>query len=332
MSTEPHISRSRPIGAILLLGVACVLYLILMTNIAETRGSDAAGRGLAAAYTAAMILVLWVVLAALLLIAAIKGSMPAWAAIAAVVLVPLSAIAAFIAADHYGRDGGWWILVPGLLPPLMALYALWARIHRLNITIPEASMSSVMSAVTWGAILVLSATPPLMSYLDSLPNPARYAQEQARLERQQQEEQEWLRREARKFDSLGPHSSLRDYLEYLPPGDTRHQQAIDGARRVASRQADAAALLRQGRIGDLQDLWRLDVAVTPDLCQAFGQALRGEAAKIDKSRSDYLVPAMRLQQQMPNLKWLVAGRCDLSERADPGREPHQGSLGFAAHG
>jgi hypothetical protein len=309
MTTTPDAVRRKPVAAILLFGIACALDLILMTNILESHGSDAAGRGLAAAYTAVMILVLWTVLAALLLIGAMRGSMPAWAIVAAVILVPLSALAVFIAADHYGRDGGWWIVAPALLPPLIACYALWARVRPLNVAISE----PLFSAVSWGAILVLSVTPPLMSYLDSLPNSARAERERLQVERLRQEEQDAIRREARKFENLGPHSSLRDYLEYLPPGDTRHRQAIEGARQVASRQADAAALLRQGRIGDLQDLWRLDVAATPELCEAFGSALRGEASKIDKSRSDYLIPAMRLEQQMPNLKWLVAERCDLGE-------------------
>jgi hypothetical protein len=64
-------------------------------------------------------------------------------------------------------------------------------------------------------------------------------------------------------------SSLRDYLEYISESDPRASQAIAGARRVKSRQTDAIALLNEGKIGALAELWRLDISATPELCVAF---------------------------------------------------------------
>jgi hypothetical protein len=126
------------------------------------------------------------------------------------------------------------------------------------------------------------------------------------------QEQQAREADAAKFGRLGPDSSLRDYLEYLPPGATHSKEALAGARLVRSRATDATTLLKQGKIDELQDLWRLDIDPTA-VCEAYGTALRTEAFKIDRMRSDYLAVAMDLERQLPNIKWLAVARCDIAE-------------------
>ena len=58
----------------------------------------------------------------------------ALAAIATGILFPISAIAAFVAsAASFDFPGGWSILVPALLPPLIAHWAIWLRSPRLRV-------------------------------------------------------------------------------------------------------------------------------------------------------------------------------------------------------
>ena len=52
---------------------------------------------------------------------------------------------------------------------------------------------------------------------------------------------------------------------------------------------------------------------TADLCQAYGAALTGAAGKVAKTQSNYLGVAIDLEGQLPNIKWLIANRCDLGQ-------------------
>jgi 4-amino-4-deoxy-L-arabinose transferase-like glycosyltransferase len=70
------------------------------------------------------ILLLWIVLAILLFRGGNSRKMPPQALMAAAILLPLSGVAAFYAADLYARYAGWAIVVPALLPALIALYAM----------------------------------------------------------------------------------------------------------------------------------------------------------------------------------------------------------------
>lgn len=80
------------------------------------------------------------------------GRMPRWAAVAAVFLLPLSGVAAFVAVDMCSRHIGWAIVFPALLPALIALYAIWARFPQLHERLPEATTS----AAAWSAVLALA--------------------------------------------------------------------------------------------------------------------------------------------------------------------------------
>ena len=117
--------------------------------------------------------------------------------------------------------------------------------------------------------------------------------------------------DAARFARLGPDSPLRDYLEDLPPGAIHHRQALAGARLVKTRTTDAIQLLGEDRLDDLSQLWALDIAPSV-VCAAYRDALRAEAAKIAKTRSDYISVAIDLERQLPNIEWLTGEGCDLS--------------------
>src|SRR5260370_6553989 len=201
---------------------------------------------------------------------------------------------------------------PALLPPLFALYALWARLPVLHATL-RAGTTSAMFA---GAIAILAVTPRVTATRAALPDPARGARlaEAGRVqqERMAKERQAALDRQEAQFASLGPDSALADYLIYLP-SMAYGERALAGIRQVKNRQADATLLLQQGRIVDLRELSHFDVAPTAELCQAYGAALGGAAGNVTKARSDYLSPAIDLEGQLPNIRWLVGTSCDLGQ-------------------
>jgi hypothetical protein len=307
-------SRAPHIGAVLLAVLAGLLYLAYVAALHDAGRSDAAGNALTDAFLALFGAALWIVLAGLLLVAFKNGKMPAWAAIGALVLVPLAGYASFVSADLYAHQRGWAWLVPVLLPPVIVVYALWICIPTLVATLSE----TMASALAGYAIVVLIAASAWTSYLDSRAAPAREEAQRLAYEAMRAEEArvaaENRARDEAKFAGLGPESSLSDYLEYLNGSDARARQAMEGARHARSRQSDAVALLQNGRrLTDLSELWQLDLAATPALCDAYRAALRRLALKIDPSYSNRLGEAIELEFQLPNLKWLTGARCDLAD-------------------
>jgi hypothetical protein len=150
--------RSTRIGAFLLFAVACGLYIAMLVNAATPlgRGEAAFSDAIASLF---LTVTLWIVLALLLVNGALMGEMPRWSAIVAVMLVPLSGVAAFVAIDMCSRHIQWAIAFPTTLPPLIAAYAMWARLPRLRALFP----SSAISRSAWIMVFVLSIAPLILA-------------------------------------------------------------------------------------------------------------------------------------------------------------------------
>jgi len=299
-----------PVGSIILLIVAGFLYLAMAGSLSGMNETDAAGRGMAMGFGTIFGAALWLVLALLLLIAAINGAMPTMGKIGAAILLPLSAVAASVAADLYSHRADWAFVIVLVLPLLIAGYALWARVPALHPALPPLQTTALLGSVV--VLLCLASLAGMQLASAAAPSPeAQAAAEKASEEALRQQEEAGIKREAEAFAKLGPDSSLRDYLLYLPGGDSRSRDALAGARQVKSRQADAVTLLNAGRLEALTDLFRLDLQATPELCQAYDNALANAASQVTKARSDYLSIAIDLEQQLPNIKWLAGGGCNL---------------------
>jgi hypothetical protein len=302
-----------PIGSIVLFVLAALIYPLLLMSFRDIAGSDPAGRGLSAAFGMMLGIALWLVLGLLLLLAVIKAGLPRPAVFAVLMLYPLSAAAAFAAAELSMTQNGWPILVIAVLPPLLAGYALGMRIPATARVLSRRPAGAMLGV----AIAAISMAPLMVAYFESHPSAARQAQRAEELQSWQaardREVTEARDREAADFARLNPDSSLRDYLDRLAPGDSRFREAVAGARLVKSRQTDVIALLREGKLLSLQELWRLDLAPTQDLCAAYNSALNAEAMKVERGRGAYLSLAMDLERQLQNIQWLTGAQCNLDE-------------------
>jgi hypothetical protein len=308
----PTTSPGFPWGMTILFVLAVLLYGPFITNILTARSSDAAGRGMSLGFAVIQGLVLWIVLASMFAVAILRGAMPSYATAAAIVFLPLSAIAAASAMGLYNdRYGDWLAVVPALLPLLLALYAFWARMVGWHDTLPPVPTTAILG----GAIVVLTIMPLVLTTIEYMPNPEREAAQAAERRRWEEDEKKRVAEadaaDAARFAKLGPDSHLGDYLEDLPLGAMHHRQALAGARLVKTRTADAVQLLGQDRLGDLSQLWALDIEPSA-VCAAYREALQAEAAKITKTRSDYISVAIDLEWQLPNIEWLTGNGCDLS--------------------
>jgi hypothetical protein len=228
------------------------------------------------------------------------------------ILYALALMATFGAAQTYLTwPGGWSILVPMLLPPLLALYGIWVRMPALA----AGALRRVPAAALAGVALVAAAAIPF-AIIDPAGYPARLAQHQETMNAQFARRDAELMEKARQWEEgihrLGPDSPLAAWLDYVNgsvEGEPLHLEALAGARKANSRQTDASALLDNGKILRLVDLWQLDLAATPALCTAYDRALAQLAATDEPIESEV---GKQLERQLPNIKFFRAAHCDLA--------------------
>src|SRR5688500_6948155 len=100
---NPPAQPKPPVGAIAAGAVLGTVILLLsglqLVTVASLGQSDAAGNGLAQAYAAIQMIVLWLLLMVLTILAGATGVAPRAAKIAALVIVPASGLVAALAAD-----------------------------------------------------------------------------------------------------------------------------------------------------------------------------------------------------------------------------------------
>jgi len=145
--------RAAPLGMIALLTLAATLYVALLAiSAAPLEGGEAS---YSQAWGALLLtLWLWVVLALALTVGAVMGRVPLAAGVAALLLHPISGVAAFVAIDAASRHIEGALGIVAALPPLIAFYALWARLPSLRASAP----AGIVGAAVWGAVALLSAS------------------------------------------------------------------------------------------------------------------------------------------------------------------------------
>jgi lipoprotein NlpI len=318
MSIDPAPTRSPPIGAIVVLVLAGLPYagMIGCLNDYQRGGEDAFGRGLAGVIAIFFGVVLWGLLAILLLIGWRKGEMPRWAAVAVAILLPLSAVAAAIAMD-LGPSDVWWlawvpIFVPILLPPLIAAYALWARLPQLHRALPP----NATSVALLGLVMLLTLAPLPQYTVNWLREVAQARREEAVSRAEQEAEDERRRQNRERFQKLTADSPLWEWAVFFGKDSELDEEAIAGARQLTHRQADAEEALRRGLGFPLIESERLDLTATPTLCAAAGDFLQREASahpapSADAEYDEKLLPNVEAND-ISAIEWLTES-CDIDD-------------------
>jgi hypothetical protein len=318
MSNDSPGGRREPsVGGILLLLLACLPYALLVGMLPDASDFPNEGGGearMAWGFQQFWAYVGWATTLALLWLAlwraARMGGIGGWARRAIPALIPAAGVAMVLAiAQGFEQPDPWLPLVPILLPPAMGAYALWGCLPALSRWLPQAKVDGV--AIGLIAALSLAVIP--LWVLDAASYPGRLQRHRAELAAADaaargagEREEQALRA---KFAQLGPDSSLRDYID----GQFRYLSGVDvlaGARQVRSRQSDAIAMLNEGMIFDLAELWQLDLEPTQTLCEAYGKALAAAFGPSSGRREGSAFLSL-LERQFPNIQWLRAGHCDL---------------------
>jgi tetratricopeptide (TPR) repeat protein len=313
MVAEPDAPQPSSVVAVILTVFAALLYLFMIWNAAAVPDLESIDQGVATVYALVAGVLLWAVLAGLLIVGASKGEMPVWAAATAFIAHPVSAAAAvaslFLMSRRYHAPH-WPIVFPILLPLLLASYALWARFPKLHATLP----ATPISGAALGAILVLS-----LGQLGYTINLQSRQEREAREDRKAAEEQ-FVRQQAAKrqenlarFQRLTLDSPLPEWQEFLGKGNELEKQAVELARKLPNRQADAEKMLNDGNGFPLFHIGDLDLDATPEFCSATNAFVLKIAAENRPTSPDqrYVQMADHFDPWYPAMRWLIDQHCNM---------------------
>jgi len=313
MSDDPTAPRPPPIGMLALLLLGCLLYAATIGSISDLGSTDAAGRGLGEAFGVIYGFGLWTVLAAMVVIGGVNGKMPAWGGIAASILVPASAVASVIAIEFIKYRTGWQLLVPALIPPLIAAYAFWARLPQLHQALPP----GLTGIALWGGVLALTLA-PMPDYVGQKIAAARL-QAVAKVENEAKATAADQRRHDNlaRFQQLTDASPLWEWAAFIGKDSELDKDAVAGARKLSHRQADAVAALQRGMGFPLVEYVRLDLQVTAGLCEGARDFLQQAATSHPSPGGDpyaaYEVIHQNFSPYLEAVEWLTTHDCDIED-------------------
>ena len=243
-----------------------------------------------------------------------RSGIPSWAAIGAFILTPASGVAATGAIELLaGRDyhGKSLVVVPGLAPPLIAAYAVWAFFPAIRGAIP----SVVMGGAVWGSLLILSILPwTLVHHYSRLRSEAAAAEgngsvdhSKMEAERQAAELSEWTP----KFEKLDPGAPLWEWLS--SPATARNF----GRRRSKGAPCETPAV--RCRRDDWTGHWMAHDGPGEPRFGGYPIALRKSAPSV-APQCESIAPAVPdrpyswekalIDPYLPALEWLLNHGCD----------------------
>lgn len=301
---------------ILLLCVAALLVLVIRAGLSGYHKSDAAGQGLATAFTFFEAMVLAVLLAVLLLMSSMSGGLKGPSGAVAAVLYAGTVSALFIALrileklQPVDRFQMLLQLVVVICPELLILYSAWGFFPgmRERVSVLGANLGIGLP------LLLLSATAWLLKGPSDAAVAARHkAQMQAFAKVRRRDEA--LVVKIKELPDGSPLAAFVDYAEVRPQGAIDSVVDVRGAAlsrmsKLPDRQADAEALLHQSDTRILRNLADLDLQMTPRLCAGARKSLSKAAEEIKPPGPTASFEESLLNPYTINIRWLLENKCD----------------------
>jgi hypothetical protein len=279
-----------------------LVWALLLPILTQLDSSDAAGNGMAQGFAFLHMMLLWALLAALFLLAALGGNMPWTVSLPAVALIPGSGFAAFVALELLSHPSEppylWPIVVPAIVPPAIVALCLWALFPPLHRLVPPRAAD----VAVWGAVLALCLAEAPMSSWRS-----------AHLEQRAADQAAWEDALA----AVPPNAPLWRWTPFLDRGTYYSDKVLERIRHLDRKQADAETMLARGDF-PLLYLGRLDLDATPSLCDKARAELRRQVAplllKTPQSRP-YADVAAKGDAAATAMEWLVGYDCACNDEA-----------------
>ena len=299
-----------------LLGLAVLLWAATVANCITIRSSDAAGNALSQAFGTLMAIALFVLLAIVLVLGVVRGSMPVWMRIAMVVLVPASGAATVAAIEVLSQGTEWpvrWPLaVPVLAPLVLILLALWSYLPSLRASASPGAVGgvailtlAVLSIAPWPLLRergrVRRAGPGELAAIRANKR-ARWSSSDSASERLQ-------------FEALEANTPLYAWLPFAEPGHPLRDRAFAAIAKLPEKQREVEEMVRSGNVAAVREVPNLGVEATPSLCEAASESIVFHARRsLPDSPADaatYARYARDVEFYMPTVVWLTERGCAL---------------------
>lgn len=284
----------------LCIGFAMLLWPFIIAINFDLTSSDAAGNGIAQAYAMIGTIGIWSLLGIACLLAGIRGLVPLWSLLIALILVPLSGFAAgnVILLLAQRVEAQWLAVIIIAVPPLLALYLAWATIPGLHAAIGP----RIAAATIWSGIAILAALPwPQVIALPAL--------QQKRLDDWQAHRDALFAR----FNALATDGSVEGWWHFLNSAEDQRDAALQQIRHFLDRQPKIEALLQAGDGSGFPSLHEMELTPDAALCDAARHFLqqRLPGLKPASPAAHYQDIRDLVEPYGNTLRWLVANRCPL---------------------
>jgi hypothetical protein len=301
---------------ILLLSLAVLLTLVVSAGIFDYHKSDAAGQGLATAFTLFGAVVLAVLLAVLLFMSGLNGGLRGASGAVAVVLYAATVSALLIALrileqlQPSDRFGSLLQLVVVISPGLLILYCAWSFFPGVRERIPALGANLGIGL----PLLALSvAAWVVKGPIDAATAARRQAEINAFAEAQHRDQA--LVAQIKALPDGSPLAAFLAYTEARPQATIDSQVDVRGAAlarmsKLPSRQADAETLLNQSDTRVLRNLADLDLEMTPRLCAGARKSLNKAAEELKPPAPTTSFEESSLDPYTINIRWLLENKCD----------------------
>lgn len=287
--------------------LAIPLYLLSLPMILSIGSGDSHSRGLTVAFAMLFQLVMWPLLALFSLLRLLPAKPSTGIGWLWLFLAAGGAAGSTVAIGMMSRPD-WLALSPIVLPLLVFFFAFWAPKQSGELRVRRDPVAIGLAVIALALIVG-----PFAAYAKwEIDRPAREA-EWARLQAEEERRvAAAAAAEEARWQALGPDSRLDDALPFLDY--PRTEQALARIRTLNSRQTDAVRLV--GAATDLAPFiqlheFALDPA-DPALCRTYGGRIDARLQEAMRPGANQEWMATELEAQLPNMRWFIAGGCDLS--------------------
>lgn len=296
-------SSGAVVAAIVLSLLTLVVWIALISTLSSLDDSDPAGNGLEQAFAAFEIILVWILLLILLVVTALRGSMPWQGVAAAATLLPVSGIAAGVAlgllADRATAPYLWPILVPAVVPPIVVAFAFWALLPSLRAMVA----APVAIGGVWGLTLLLCVAMWPLSLVR---------------ERAVQHAADERAERLAELAAMNPDAPLWEWVRFLDTRDTFEvDRALARVRSLERRQEDAEIMLDRGDF-PLRFLGSLNLRPTQAICDKARALLRRQVGPLVLSSTNsrpYSDVADAVAGALSAIQWLVGYGCSCEAEA-----------------
>jgi hypothetical protein len=310
-------------NGVVLLVLTVVTWVMLSAVLSSVIGVDGTGDrdiflGLRWILAGVLICGLWAWLGGPLFVARGQGTLPAWARVAAVILVPASAASAFGGLYLSSQLAVRWPMTVAMsVPALIAGYVILLYLPSLRrVAGPAVLGGAVLGGAVWGAVLILSIVLwPAVSRHVHENDARRTVRDKEYAAATAQRNSETRSANLAKVKAMSPDQPLSDWYSLLEPENGVRSEALEALKTVERRQSDVEYLLTVGIQAPMILVPDLDLKYTLELCQSAQAFLRKTAQGIritDRSPHPYQSNKY-LEASLRSIPWFSAHGCNCGE-------------------